>query len=179
MEALQRKGEELQRKETTTMRQNIKVGGYTNCGQVFDVRLPMIGVQTPAGKRYIDISRLYAPTEPCGVEAAILSTAVVAAEEQDEDGRQIIRGPVYGGYYDNVHIISNSVGVEAASVTVTNSVIEAPICIRVGGVGATVTNNTLTCDRCIVFTSSVLMKNRLVSNRCSGVGTNRPDVFGW
>lgn len=31
------------------MRKSIKVGTHTNCGPIFDVRLPMSGVQTTSG----------------------------------------------------------------------------------------------------------------------------------
>lgn len=98
---------------------------------------------------------------------------------RDEMGREIIKGPVGSGYYNNVHIISDSVGIQGYSVMVTNSVIEAPVCIRTGGQGATVSNNVLMCSLCIEFTDRALIKNTLTNNRCSGRGTNRPDVFGW
>lgn len=93
----------------------------------------------------------------------------------DNMGREIIRGPVGGGYYNNVHIISDSVGIEGSSVTVTNSVIEAPVCIRTGGMGASVSGNTLSCRLCIEFTGSLLMDNTLINNSCAGQLTNRPD----
>jgi hypothetical protein len=51
--------------EAFAMRQTIKVGTQTNCGQVFDVRLPMVGVQTPVGMQYIEVNRLYIPGRGC------------------------------------------------------------------------------------------------------------------
>jgi hypothetical protein len=51
--------------EALAMRQTIKVGTQTNCGQVFDVRLPMVGVQTPVGMQYIEVNRLYIPGRGC------------------------------------------------------------------------------------------------------------------
>lgn len=51
--------------EALAMRQTIKVGTQTNCGQVFDVRLPMVGVQTPVGMQYIEVNRLYIPGRSC------------------------------------------------------------------------------------------------------------------
>ena len=51
--------------EALAMRQAIKVGTQTNCGQVFDVRLPMVGVQTPVGIQYIEVNRLYSPGRGC------------------------------------------------------------------------------------------------------------------
>jgi hypothetical protein len=51
--------------EAQTMRANIRNGTRTNCGQVFDVKLPMIGVQTMAGMQYIDINRLWGPSANC------------------------------------------------------------------------------------------------------------------
>jgi len=98
---------------------------------------------------------------------------------RDNMGREIVRGPVGSGYYNNVHIISDSVGIQGHSVMVTNSVIEAPVCIRTGGQGATVSNNILMCNLCIEFTDNALINNILTNNQCSGRGTNRPDVFGW
>ena len=102
-----------------------------------------------------------------------------SGQSRDEKGREIIRGPVGNGSYINVHIISDSVGIQGQSVMVVNSIIEAPVCIRAGGQGAIVSNNSLLCNLCIEFTDRVLVNNILANNRCSGKGTNRPDVFGW
>lgn len=49
----------------SSMRKQVRVGTQTNCGQVFDVRLPMVGVQTMHGTQYIDISKLYGPDADC------------------------------------------------------------------------------------------------------------------
>lgn len=57
--------EEAFESEALTMRQTIKVGTQTNCGQVFDVRLPMVGVQTAIGIQYIEVNRLYIPGRSC------------------------------------------------------------------------------------------------------------------
>jgi hypothetical protein len=51
--------------EAVETRKRIRVGAQTNCGQVFEVRLPMVGVQTAAGMQFIDISRLYGPSAGC------------------------------------------------------------------------------------------------------------------
>lgn len=115
---------------------------------------------------------------PC-VQAFAQPSSRSNDESLDSEGRQIIRGTVGSGRYNNVHIISDTVGIEGYSVTVTNSVIEAPVCIRTGGYGALVSNNLLLCDLCIQFTGSSLINNTLTNNRCSGQGTNRPDVMGW
>lgn len=98
---------------------------------------------------------------------------------RDKMGKEIIKGPVGSGYYNNVHIISDSVGIQGYSVMVTNSVIEAPVCIRTGGQDVTVSNNILICNLCVEFTDSALINNTLDNNQCLGQGTNRPDVFGW
>ncbi len=100
-------------------------------------------------------------------------------EEYDRAGLKLIRGPVYGGFYDRVHIVSNSVGVNSYTATVTNSVIEAPICISTSGIDSFISNNTLNCNLCIEFTGTIILNNSLTSNNCSGTGTNRPDIFGW
>lgn len=97
----------------------------------------------------------------------------------DKMGREIIKGPLGSGSYNNVHIISDSVGIQGELVMITNSVIEAPLCIRTRGLHSLIENNILICNLCIEFTDRVLIGNRVVYNECSGQGTNRPDVFGW
>ena len=52
-------------RDSVAMRQHIRVGTQTNCGQVFEVRLPMVGVQTINGMQFIDVSRLYSPNTTC------------------------------------------------------------------------------------------------------------------
>ncbi len=99
--------------------------------------------------------------------------------QRDGMGRKIIRGPVGSGVYNNVHIISDSVGVQGDSVTVTDSIIEAPVCVRTLGYNTRVINSDLRCNLCIEFTGRVLLNNVLAEIRCAGKGTNRPDVFGW
>ncbi|WP_157687076.1 hypothetical protein [Burkholderia lata] len=100
-------------------------------------------------------------------------------KQRDEMGREIIRGPVSGVYFNNVHVISDSVGIRGWSVVVTNSVIEAPVCIRTSGQSSTISNNDLKCDLGIEFTEAALIRNTLTNNRFTGRGTNRPDVLGW
>lgn len=51
--------------EAVQVRKTLRIGARTNCGQVFEIRLPMIGVQTTLGMQYIDISRLYGPSANC------------------------------------------------------------------------------------------------------------------
>jgi hypothetical protein len=51
--------------ETADLRKHVHVGSMTNCGEVFDVRLPMVGVQTTVGTQYINISKLYGPSAEC------------------------------------------------------------------------------------------------------------------
>lgn len=53
--------------EAAAMRKSIKIGTHTNCGVVFEVRKPMIGVQTPAGMQFIELDRLYAPGAGCAM----------------------------------------------------------------------------------------------------------------
>ena len=98
----------------------------------------------------------------------------------DRQGRQYIQGPVSGSYYNNVHIVSNSVGISTyGSVTIKNSVIEAPVCVSSNGVGLTAVNNQMNCNLCFKFNGNLLMDNTLSGNSFSGRGTNRRDVFGF
>lgn len=102
--------------------------------------------------------------------------------ERDSAGREIIRKTVSTSYLNNVHIIvPNGTGVSAyGNTTITNSIIEARTCVEFNGMsGLRMQNNELRCGLCIKFNSDMLMDNNLQNNRCSGQGTNRPDVFGW
>lgn len=47
------------------MRRHIHIGTETNCGAVFAIDLPMVGVQTAHGMQYIRLQRLYAPDVGC------------------------------------------------------------------------------------------------------------------
>jgi hypothetical protein len=97
----------------------------------------------------------------------------------DSAGRRIIRGPVSNGPYFNVHIISDTVGVLSyGTVTVEDSVIEAPVCIRTGGSGNLIRNNHLDCETGIEFTSGPIINNVLEGNVTSGRLSNSPDIFG-
>jgi len=51
--------------EAIKVRANLRVGSQTNCGQVFEIRSPMAGVQTIVGMQFIDVSRLYGPSANC------------------------------------------------------------------------------------------------------------------
>lgn len=95
------------------------------------------------------------------------------------DPIRYLKGPVGNGVYINVVIESDTVGVLGDTVTLIDSTVRAPVCVRTAGQGVTIRNNTLDCGLCVEFTSPVLIKNTLIGNRCSGRGTNRPDVFGW
>ena len=90
-------------------------------------------------------------------------------KEYDNAGRQILRGPQPAGYYNNVHIISNSVGVEGTNLTVSDSVIEAPVCIKTQGMGVTVTGSTLNCGVCVEYTGGFISGNIFMNNNCTGI----------
>lgn len=91
---------------------------------------------------------------------------------------RVIKGPVFSGYYDYVHIVSKSVGVYAYGPTViSNSVIESPICVVSDGNTLQMHNNILKCNLCVRFDGQVLVNNDLSFNNCGGVFTNRPDIF--
>lgn len=51
--------------EAENMRNNIRIGTKTNCGLVFDIRKPMIGVQTMIGMQYISLDQLWGPSAGC------------------------------------------------------------------------------------------------------------------
>ena len=99
-----------------------------------------------------------------------------SSPEVDSMGREIIRGPVRGGYYDNKHIISSSVGVDATygGATITNSVIEAPVCVESSGMDLSIQNSELRCSICVRYTSKMVMNNILMSNSCSGTMISKP-----
>ncbi|MCR4469741.1 hypothetical protein [Burkholderia sp. SCN-KJ] len=64
-QAARRAREQAIEREGVEMRKHIRVGAMTNCGQVFELRRPMVGVQTMNGMQFIDISRLYGPSADC------------------------------------------------------------------------------------------------------------------
>lgn len=85
-----------------------------------------------------------------------------------------MRGPVYSSYLDHVHIISDSYGVIASGgATITNSVIEAPVCVQSSGMGLHLTNNTLDCNLGVEYTGGIVLDNYIVGNRVRGRLTNR------
>jgi hypothetical protein len=51
--------------EANSMRGSVRIGTRTNCGEVFDVRLPMVGVQTTVGTQFIRLDDLYGPSAGC------------------------------------------------------------------------------------------------------------------
>lgn len=51
--------------EAQQMRRTVRVGTRTNCGLVFEVRLPMVGVQTSIGMQFLPIDELYGPSVTC------------------------------------------------------------------------------------------------------------------
>ncbi len=57
--------------DTRQMRRHVKVGTITNCGPVFDVRLPMVGVQTADGMQFIALNSLYSPDVGCSFDNGV------------------------------------------------------------------------------------------------------------
>lgn len=92
---------------------------------------------------------------------------------------RVLKGPVGNGTYIGVVIESQTVGVMGDQITLIDSTVRAPVCVRTPGSGVTIKGNTLDCALCVEFTSNVVVGNTLVNNRCAGRGTNRPDIFGW
>jgi hypothetical protein len=97
--------------------------------------------------------------------------------EKDERGKKYVIGPVPGGVYENVHIVSDSVGINGYPITLKNSIVDARICIKSTGRNTLLVGNELNCDLAIEFTGNILMNNTFINNRYRGQFTNRPDVF--
>lgn len=104
-----------------------------------------------------------------------------SAKKFDTEGREIVKGPLGVGVYRNIHIISDTVGIISytGAISVEDSVIEAPVCIKTNGYGNTVVNTELRCGLGIEFTSGPFIENTFMNNSFSGQGTSRPDIFGW
>lgn len=51
--------------EAEQMRKNVRIGTRTNCGSVFDLRLPMVGIQTSVGMQFLPLDKLYGPSANC------------------------------------------------------------------------------------------------------------------
>lgn len=108
--------------------------------------------------------------------AIVLCVPASASDvERDSDGRQILRGTQVTGSFDNVRIIADDVGIYHSfnMLWVSNSVIEAPVCIETVGSNLKLSNNTFICDLCIKLTSGVNMLNEIYNNECSGQFSNR------
>ncbi|MDD3325659.1 MAG: hypothetical protein PHW25_01075 [Zoogloea sp.] len=52
-------------REAELMRKGAKVGTRTNCGQIYQMNLPMVGVQTMFGMQQIELARLFGPSANC------------------------------------------------------------------------------------------------------------------
>lgn len=110
--------------------------------------------------------------------AASTAKGVPQPEDYDNQGRRIVRGPVQSSNINNLRIVSDSVGIVSnVGVRVSNSVIEAPICMSVPSVGNLITNNVLNCDLGINFGPGPLLNNRLFNNQYRGQLSNRPNRF--
>lgn len=114
--------------------------------------------------------------------AVLANAADQPLPERDAQGRRVIVGPIrlgFGEHLSNVHILSNGYGIKAEmNAWLSNSVIEAPICVTTKGLGLKLTSNDFYCDLAIEFTGTALMDNQFIDNRYSGQYTNRPDAFG-
>lgn len=104
----------------------------------------------------------------------------VTMKEYDQQGREIIHGPIKADmpFYRNIHVISNSYGIiTKGAVEISNVVIEAPVCIQSSGYGLHLSNSDLYCELGVEFTENFLMNNQFYNNRYSGRLSNRPDSF--
>ena len=161
----------------SAFRKNIRSGADSYCGLVIEVKKPLVQVQTPAGANWMKIEETYpAGLKSCPYEkpAPVVQKEEVSKPQYDKAGRKIIRGPVHERYLNNVHIISDSYGVIAMDgAIITDSVIEAPICVKSSGRGLTLKRNELNCQLGVEFTGSILMDNTLMSNSYAGTLSNR------
>ena len=84
--------------------------------------------------------------------------------------KKILKGPLYSGFYTDVLIISNNVGVVAnRPITITNSIIIAPTCVSSDGFGLDIIDSRLLCDLCIEFDNPNSISGvSLEGNYCSG-----------
>ncbi len=123
------------------------------------------------------------------IASVFLSMAATATSAQDSElpahdnkGRLMMVGPVHlqeGQRLSNVHIVSRGYGVIAEpGARVSDSVIEATICVRPEGIGIALMGNVLYCQLAVEFTGSVLLGNVFLDNRYSGIFSNRPADFG-
>lgn len=89
-----------------------------------------------------------------------------ANKPRDSAGREIVKGPVRGGYWNNVRIVSSSVGVDSSyqSTTIRDSIIDADICLVVGMAGAQIFNTEFNCRVCVIQEGPPL-GNQLIGNR--------------
>lgn len=96
----------------------------------------------------------------------------------DEFGKEYKIGPLPGGTYNNVHIVSDSVGIYipySGTVVLTNSIVEAPVGIKASGYRSVdVRYNDFNCDLAIEFTSSS-SGNRAIGNKFAGRFSNDPN----
>ncbi|MEO6598848.1 MAG: hypothetical protein ABIQ16_03185 [Polyangiaceae bacterium] len=125
-----------------------------------------------------DALRVRAKGEGCAVllvarEKPRVAVPTVSTPSVDEQGLKLIRGPIEAnGVLNRVHIVSDTVGVVHKGyqrLTITNSVISAPICVRTpGSIGLTLTNNTLDCDLGVQFETTMLLDNQFIDNRIRG-----------
>lgn len=51
--------------ETSQLQKTVRIGSETNCGTIFDIRLPLVGVQTMIGQQYLRLDSLYGPSATC------------------------------------------------------------------------------------------------------------------
>jgi hypothetical protein len=107
---------------------------------------------------------------------AMAGADLLRVPERDEQGRRIIRGPIsHQGTLENVHIVSDSVGVihESGTLEIRNSVISAPVCVQANGMTPlSLFNNELNCNLCIQYTGGIRMGQISVSNVCTGYWSN-------
>lgn len=94
--------------------------------------------------------------------------------EVDDQGLVIMRGPIKNSgvlTLRRVHIISDTVGVESgpiASLILWDSVIEAPLCMRLGPSNNSILRNKLKCATCIDWHRGMQHTNEISGNTCAG-----------
>lgn len=173
-------------------RKQLLQGLETNCGTIVKLKGNMILVQTGGDSGAVWFKKDYI-NPPYELNKNIIackdanktyknnygewSSVKINAQKSsyDKQGRKILNGPLPAGKYNSVHIISNSYGIIAdAKTEITNSYIEAPVCVQANGYsGLYIERTFLNCDLSVEYTSALITGNVFLDNEYTGRFSNR------